>query len=195
MVSIASLPACGQPATTRFEVWTPLNGHPHGSLDGVVYTCQQHAPEVVQSVHAAGLTPLRVADPRHVARPCGHLVDFGAPLPELTHQTLPTIPPTTAPLELHEPPAEPKHPRWCVRGELCRAERRHVSDPHHANPSGSYLEIWAWLEQSWAPAGAPVQMVLETGDGGKPAEYRMELRQPRALLHVLRTLLRGAGQL
>ncbi len=207
MVSIPDLPKCDQPATARFEVWSPQNGHLHGSLDGIAYSCDEHAPEVVQAVHAAGLTPysFRAGDPE-LNRTCGYLVDFGDPIPPAAGNSGPggpltppaithhipevAVPPVVVPL----PAADRRHPRWCGRGRFCAEDQRHVSAVHTVNPAGAYLYVRAWLEQAHDPADAPVQLILEvTGDDGEPAEYRMELDQPRALAFVLRTLLRQAG--
>lgn len=47
----ADLPACGEPATTRIELFAARDGRAHGSLDGVMYLCDRHADEFVEAAN------------------------------------------------------------------------------------------------------------------------------------------------
>ena len=73
-MSHPTTPACGQPATTRIEAYSPAEGRAHGTLDLAVYVCARHTDPFTVDVRTAGMTAHRqpLADPRKVGRPrCG----------------------------------------------------------------------------------------------------------------------------
>lgn len=79
------LPACGMPATTRIEIYSPANGYAHGSLDGALYTCAEHTQPAAGALQTAGFTPYRLGGGK--ARRCGDGFDINvgllhAPVPQ-----------------------------------------------------------------------------------------------------------------
>jgi hypothetical protein len=72
MDNLPILPACDQPATVRFEVYSPERGYLHGSLDGATYACEQHALAHTAAIDLAGLIAYRCTAPMPLDRTCGH---------------------------------------------------------------------------------------------------------------------------
>lgn len=46
----ADVPGCGEPATTRIEIYVPRDGEARGHLDGILYHCEQHAGEILEVI-------------------------------------------------------------------------------------------------------------------------------------------------
>lgn len=75
-LALPDLPVCGGPATVRIEIYTARDGIAHGSLDGTVSTCEQHADTVRDAIAGArGLTPYRCAGGAEGTR-CGAGMDY-----------------------------------------------------------------------------------------------------------------------
>lgn len=69
---------CGELATTRIEIFSPIDGRAHGRLDGAMYLCDRHSvdfAEVAVGEVTIYRTPLAV---QHGNILCGHGWDFVA---------------------------------------------------------------------------------------------------------------------
>jgi hypothetical protein len=91
---------CGDPATTRIEIYTPGDGHAHSKLDGVTYTCDRHAAELLEVISwdSIGMTPHSVKLPEDTEKKCGTGYDFVAMRP-LEPSPTPTDWPGNSPVD------------------------------------------------------------------------------------------------
>ncbi|MEU6207872.1 hypothetical protein ABZ814_30320, partial [Micromonospora musae] len=140
-----TLPECDQPATVRLEVYSPADGRLHGSLDAVVYACDQHAIETVSAIQTAGLTAHRYSAPGvDINRACGYVHAF--PTGKL---------------------AGSDHPAWCDRQD-CAERLEHRSPALPANPTGGELvDVRVVLVQLTA---APTVTLIEIGLTDTPGD-------------------------
>ena len=170
MAIMPELPGCGQPATIRIEIYRPANGTLYGSLEAVVYMCEQHGIEAVSAVQVAGLTAHRGGAPMPLDRPCGYVYAF----------------PTAA----AERADDEQHPSWCDRkGCPERAEHRSVAMGVKPSPH-DLTAVTVQLVQLTAAPATPVLLAL-TFHGEDPAdtvEQLVTLDQAVALTYRIRGL-------
>jgi hypothetical protein len=81
-----AMPACTKPATNRFELFSPANGQLCGTLDGVVRTCDAHAPAARAAAAAMGMSAWTVAGPFNDLGTCGRITDYDVLLGPVSHR-------------------------------------------------------------------------------------------------------------
>ncbi|MDZ5441748.1 hypothetical protein U2F26_03250 [Micromonospora sp. 4G57] len=163
-----TLPTCDEPATVRIEVYSAANGTLYGSLDGAVYTCDEHGIEVVSAVQAAGLTAYRVPGAPDVDRTCGESYVY----------------PTGALA------AGDQHPRWCDRQD-CERRGEHRSAVMGVKPSPHDLTATTvQLVQLIAVTATPVliEFAFIADDPGGSTTQLVTLDQAVALTYRIRGL-------
>lgn len=90
------------------------------------------------------------------------------------------------------------HPWWCLRGEDCAADRAsggrlHYSRLVSAAPRGDeVIQVRAGLWRMDVGPASPEGVLLELSAGADVERWPIDLAQARALLPVLRGLLRRA---
>ncbi|MEU5783857.1 hypothetical protein [Micromonospora lupini] len=163
MGTVPTLPACGEPATVRIELYSA------DSLDAAAYTCVDHAIRATAAAARAGLEAHLLGMAPNVERPCGHVFVF----------------PTGT---LADSPADLAHPRWCDRND-CERRGQHRSRSLGVDtdrPEAFIVE--AVLAQALHPAAEP--MVRMTGmEGGAATSLFLSIRQARILRYRLANLL------
>lgn len=158
-----ALPQCGEPATTRIEVYSA------GSLDANAYTCDLHTAGAVAAVETADLTAYPVSMAPTVNRPCGYVHVY----------------PTG---RLADPEDGPAHPPWCDR-KNCDQRGRHQSvrlPVSTGRPEAVIADLA--LTEALAPGVDPmVALTVVDGDSGR--EIVLSLGQGRVLSYQIRRLL------
>ncbi|MEU7998762.1 hypothetical protein AB0B83_26000 [Micromonospora sp. NPDC049060] len=85
------------------------------------------------------------------------------------------------------------HPTWCVPESGCAASALHLSRLRSAAPRGDeVIQVRAALWQMDVGRLSPAGVLLELSAGDDPERWPIDLAQARALVHVLRDLLRVA---
>ncbi|MFC6017571.1 hypothetical protein ACFP2T_15315 [Plantactinospora solaniradicis] len=203
MRNLPTLPGCGQPSTTRIEIYTPTATAAHGSFDGAAYGCDRHAMEIVSALQVAGFTPHRDPSPVDVSTwPCGRVFTFSAPVEPAgvvspigdttTTGVTPVVAASgavTAPsdadvaafIAANKVPLPSGHPRWCHRNDTDRTHRStlfRVTD-----------RIALQIEQPHV-GGEPAITLL---DGIAPRSVRYPLDVAQSLSRQLRVAVSLAG--
>ncbi|MGN9812671.1 hypothetical protein ACTMSW_25385 [Micromonospora sp. BQ11] len=163
MRTLPTLPACGEPATVRIELYTAE------SLDACAYTCTAHTIRVTAAATRAGLDAHPVGIALNVHRPCGYLHVY----------------PTGT---LADVPTELAHPRWCDRNG-CQRRGQHRSRARHVTtnrPEAFIVDVA--LVQALRPAATPMVNVTSV-EGAFAASLILSTRQARVLRYRLSHLL------
>ncbi|MCM0676459.1 hypothetical protein NCC78_17455 [Micromonospora phytophila] len=163
MRTLPTLPACGEPATVRIELYTA------DSLDACAYTCTAHTIRATAVIARAGLGAHPVGMTPEVDRPCGYLHVF----------------PTGT---LADAPADLAHPRWCDRND-CQRRGQHRSRARHVNtnrPEAFILDVA--LVQALHPAAEPM-VRLTSVERSATASLVLSIGQARVLRYRLAHLL------
>ncbi|MFG3697413.1 hypothetical protein ACGF5C_05750 [Micromonospora sp. NPDC047620] len=87
------------------------------------------------------------------------------------------------------------HPMWCVPESGCGTSALHLSRLRPVAPRGDeVIQVRAALWQMDVGRLAPAGVLLELSAGDDPERWPIDLAQARALVHVLRDLLRIAEE-
>ncbi|MGK5676072.1 hypothetical protein ACSNOB_24910 [Micromonospora sp. URMC 106] len=85
------------------------------------------------------------------------------------------------------------HPAWCAPESGCATSALHLSRLRSVAPRGDeVIQVRAALWQMDVGRLAPAGVLLELSAGDDPERWPIDLAQARALVHVLRELLRLA---
>jgi hypothetical protein len=159
---IALLPECGEPATTRIEIYSA------GSLDASAYTCTPHTSQALTAINAAGLDAHPIALSPTVSRPCGYLHVY--PTGKLVN------------------PTDPIHPHWCDRTDCgLRGRHRSIRLPVSSGQPEAVIADLA-LTQALGEAVEPM-LSLTVVDGDSGREFILSLGQGRVLSYQVRRLV------
>ena len=157
-----ALPQCGEPATTRIEVYSA------GSLDASAYTCPLHTESAVSAVERASLSAHPVPMAPTVNRPCGYVHVY--PTGQLAD------------------PVDPGHPQWCDRKDCDqRGQHRSIRLPVSTGQPEAVIADVA-LTQALGQGVTPM-LSLTVVDGHSGREIVLSLGQGRVLSYQVRRLL------
>ncbi|MEV7264724.1 hypothetical protein AB0N38_14340 [Micromonospora aurantiaca] len=162
-----ALPQCGEPATTRIEIYSA------DSLDANAYTCQMHVDAAVAAAENAGLTArMRIPIAPGVNRPCGYVHVY-----------------PTGRLAEEGEAAVPQHPHWCDRrGCDQRGQHRSVRLPvATGDPEAVILDV-ALIQTLGRGVEPMLAMTVVDGDSGS-RETVLSLGQGKVMSYQLRRLL------
>ncbi|MEU3454479.1 hypothetical protein ABZ671_12855 [Micromonospora sp. NPDC006766] len=157
-----TLPACGESATVRIELYAD------DSLEACAYTCNVHATLASAEIARAGLSSHPVGMAPDVHRPCGYVHVF--------------------PTGTLADPAELGHPRWCDRHD-CQRRGQHRSRARHTdtNRPEAFIADVA-LVQALGPTAEPM-VNLTSVEGTAAASLVLSTGQARVLRYRLAHLL------
>ncbi|MEU5721558.1 hypothetical protein ABZ783_07025 [Micromonospora sp. NPDC047738] len=93
-------------------------------------------------------------------------------------------------MEHRTDPAQVEHPRWCLKGNICRVDGIHHSKPLAATTGDAHDAVRVWLEQAWQLPDPSV--VLESTVDGEVGYVYLPISQARVLRHQLGRLLDAA---
>lgn len=157
-----ALPRCGQPATTRIEIYSS------GSLDASAYTCREHTIAAVDAIETAGLTAHQIGMAPTVERPCGYVHVY----------------PTGALAE----PDDQGHPPWCDRKDCAgRGQHRSLRLPVATGHPEAVIADVALVQALAAGVEPMLAMTVVDGDAGR--EIVLSIGQGRVLSYQIRRLL------
>lgn len=157
-----ALPACGDAAATRIEVYSA------DSLDANAYTCGLHTDRALAEIGRAGLHGHPVPLAPDITRPCGHVHVY----------------PTGRLGDQHDR----GHPSWCDRaGCATRGQHRSIQLPISVGQPEAAIAYLA-LTRGLAPGLEPT-LTLTVVDGDAGTEVVLSLKQGRVLSYQVRRLL------
>ncbi|MFG3576413.1 hypothetical protein [Micromonospora chersina] len=162
MSTLPTLPACGEPATVRIELYTA------NSLDACAYTCTAHTIHATVVIRRAGLDAHAVGMAPDVDRPCGYVHVY--------------------PTGTLAAPADQGHPPWCDRDD-CQRRGQHRSRARQVNtnrPEAFIVDVA--LVQALHPAAEPMAN-LTSVEGAAAANLVLSIGQARVLRYRLVHLL------
>jgi len=199
MRNLPTLPACGQPATIRIEIYSSgPAGNAYGSLDAVAYGCDVHQRAIVTMLDDAGLTPFRQPYEQlpgeAVAAVCGTLRRFTTPVEPAgdTDHNGDESAVAAYVAAMHVPePAIVQHPHWCQRTE--RPGRPHLSRPVHVRPDAEDgPRVALFVQQTRHTDDTAPQLVVQFDDGTL-TEYVITLGHGKRVAREIRDLVALAG--
>lgn len=157
-----ALPMCGEPATTRIEVYGG------DSLDAAAYTCDPHVSGALATVAEAGMLGRTAPGPLRVSRPCGYVHAY--PTGQLAQ------------------PDDIRHPQWCDRRNCVqRQQHRSLRLPvNTGRPEAAIIDVS--LVQALSDVVDPM-MALNVVDGDHSSELVLSTGQGRVLSYQVRRLL------
>lgn len=163
MSTLPTLPACGEPATVRIELYTP------GSLDACAYTCTAHTIRATAAIARAGLEAHMTGVAPDVKRSCGYVFVF----------------PTGT---LGNAPADLAHPRWCDRDDCQRRgqHRSRILSLDTNRPEAFIVDVA--LVQALHPAVEPM-VRLTTVEDAAATSLVLSIGRARVLRYRLVSLL------
>ncbi|WP_089155036.1 hypothetical protein [Micromonospora sp. NBS 11-29] len=136
MSTLPNLPDCGQPATTRIELYTA------NSLDACAYTCEAHTLHATAALGRAGLDAYPAGLAPGLSRACGHVHVY--------------------PTGTLAAPDDLDHPRWCDR-DGCRHRGQHRSRARQVDVDRFVVGVG--LVRALHPAAEPM-VSLRSAEGG-----------------------------